>query len=126
MARPSEIKNLYERLGVSQTVSESELKQAYRTLAMQWHPDKNPGRESESRIEFIAISEAYEFLSGKTSLERENNGEKDYSFYNDLYKDLLKSMEETSPDLVAALRIFGGANLPIGMEGMFDSILRKK
>jgi curved DNA-binding protein CbpA len=123
---PSEIKNFYERLGVSQTASESELKQAYRNLAHQWHPDHNHGREAESKIEFIAVSEAYESLSEKIPTERESHGEKGYSFYNDLYKDFLKSLEETSPDLIAALRIFGGANLPIGMEGMFESILRKK
>jgi molecular chaperone DnaJ len=52
----------YELLGVSRDANEGELKRAYRQLAMQCHPDKNPGdKAAEER--FKQISEAYAVLS---------------------------------------------------------------
>jgi molecular chaperone DnaJ len=52
----------YEVLGVGRDASDNELKRAYRQLAMQYHPDKNPGdKTAEER--FKAISEAYAILS---------------------------------------------------------------
>jgi molecular chaperone DnaJ len=51
----------YETLGVSRTVSEGELKSAYRKLAMQWHPDRNPG-DKDCEHKFKEINEAYDVL----------------------------------------------------------------
>jgi DnaJ-class molecular chaperone with C-terminal Zn finger domain len=52
----------YETLGVSQDVSEGELKKAYRRHAMKYHPDRNPG-DAEAEAKFKELSEAYEVLS---------------------------------------------------------------
>jgi len=52
----------YEVLGVSRECSETELKTAYRKLAMQYHPDRNPNNPSAEE-KFKACSEAYQVLS---------------------------------------------------------------
>ncbi len=55
-------KDFYEILGVSKTASADELKKAYRKLAMQHHPDKNPG-DKKAEEKFKEISHAYDILS---------------------------------------------------------------
>jgi len=55
-------RDYYTVLGVSQDASDAELKKAYRQLAMQFHPDRNPGdKKAEER--FKELSEAYGVLS---------------------------------------------------------------
>ncbi|MBI2884229.1 MAG: J domain-containing protein [Candidatus Methylomirabilis oxyfera] len=54
-------KEYYAILGVSSDASEEELKKAYRRLALQHHPDKNPG-DPRAGERFKAISEAYAVL----------------------------------------------------------------
>ncbi len=51
----------YELLGVSKTCDEKTLKSAFRKLAMQYHPDKNPGN-AEAEVKFKELGEAYEVL----------------------------------------------------------------
>lgn len=51
----------YELLEVERTADEKVLKTAYRRLAMQYHPDRNPG-DSEAEARFKAINEAYDCL----------------------------------------------------------------
>jgi molecular chaperone DnaJ len=49
----------YELLEVERTADEKTLKSAYRRLAMECHPDRNPGCD-KSEAKFKAISEAYD------------------------------------------------------------------
>jgi molecular chaperone DnaJ len=56
------MKNYYQILGVSESASTSEIKKAFRKLAQEFHPDKNPDN-SEAEKKFKEISEAYETLS---------------------------------------------------------------
>ncbi|UXN61831.1 molecular chaperone DnaJ [Phyllobacterium zundukense] len=51
----------YETLGVAKSADEKELKSAFRKLAMQFHPDKNPG-DADAEHRFKEIGEAYETL----------------------------------------------------------------
>jgi len=55
----------YEILGVTKLASEQDIKKAYRRLALQWHPDKNPTNQEEAEKKFKKIAEAYEVLSDK-------------------------------------------------------------
>jgi molecular chaperone DnaJ len=55
-------RDYYDILNVHSNASDVEVKKAYRRLAMQYHPDKNPD-DKESEAKFKEITEAYEVLS---------------------------------------------------------------
>jgi molecular chaperone DnaJ len=55
-------RDYYEILGVEKTASDEEIKKAYRKLAMQYHPDRNPDDKSAEE-KFKEAAEAYEVLS---------------------------------------------------------------
>jgi len=62
-------RDYYEVLGVSRSATEQELKSAYRKLALQFHPDRNPGSH-EAEEKFKEINEAYGVLSNAESRSR--------------------------------------------------------
>ena len=55
----------YTTLEVPKNASASDIKKAYRKLALKWHPDKNPNCQDEATKRFKEISEAYEVLSNE-------------------------------------------------------------
>jgi len=55
-------RDYYEVLGVSRNASEQEIKSAYRKLALQYHPDRNPGNQ-EAEEKFKEAAEAYSVVS---------------------------------------------------------------
>ncbi|MDR2435319.1 MAG: molecular chaperone DnaJ [Treponema sp.] len=82
-------RDYYEVLGVQKNASKDDIKKAYRKLAIQYHPDKNPGnKEAEER--FKEATEAYEVLAddqkkaaydqfGFAGVEGMGGSQKDYS-----------------------------------------------
>ncbi len=65
-------KDYYKILGVGESASETEIKKAYRKLAFQYHPDRNPGKTKEAEQKFKEINEAYEVLSDPNKRQQYN------------------------------------------------------
>ncbi|MGZ3959429.1 MAG: DnaJ domain-containing protein, partial [Flavisolibacter sp.] len=55
-------RDYYEVLSVGKTASAEEIKKSYRKVAMQYHPDRNPG-DKAAEEKFKEAAEAYEILS---------------------------------------------------------------
>ena len=62
MATMAEKRDYYEVLGVDRNATEAQISEAYRKLALKYHPDRNPGDE-EAVVKFKEAAEAFEVLS---------------------------------------------------------------
>ncbi|MBR4802504.1 MAG: DnaJ domain-containing protein, partial [Bacteroidales bacterium] len=65
----AEKRDYYEVLGVSKDASADEIKKAYRKLALQYHPDRNPG-DKAAEEKFKEAAEAYDVLSDENKRKR--------------------------------------------------------
>ena len=65
----AEKRDYYEVLGVAKNADAAEIKKAYRKLALQYHPDKNPG-DKEAEEKFKEAAEAYDVLSNEEKRRR--------------------------------------------------------
>ncbi|CAL5387947.1 unnamed protein product [Camellia sinensis] len=71
----SQQKDWYKILGISKTASISEIKRAYKKLALPWHPDKNVDNREEAETKFQEIAAAYElFLEMKRNAQDTTEG----------------------------------------------------
>ena len=64
------MKDYYQILGIPEDASPEEVKRAFRSLAVKYHPDKNPGNEKWAGDKFKEINEAYSVL-GDSAKRRE-------------------------------------------------------
>jgi molecular chaperone DnaJ len=62
-------RDYYEVLGVAREATAEEIKRSYRKLAMQFHPDRNPG-DGEAEAKFKEAAEAYDVLSDEAKRQR--------------------------------------------------------
>ena len=62
-------RDYYDVLGVGKSADSKEIKKAYRKLAIQYHPDKNPDN-AEAEAKFKEAAEAYEVLSNNEKKQR--------------------------------------------------------
>ena len=88
-------KDYYEVLGVGKNASADEIKKAYRNLAKEFHPDKNPdNKEAEER--FKEVSEAYEHLSDsdkKAKYDQYGHGSRG-GFHGNPFEDFFKRRQK--------------------------------
>lgn len=98
---------LYDTLGVSKTATDSEIRKAYRKLALENHPDKNPGKNTEEK--FKEISKAYDVL-------KDPEKRKQYDTFG------LEAVNQSGPDMGSPFDmfndIFGGMGGMGGFPGM--------
>ena len=104
-------RDYYEVLGVSRSASDQEVKSAYRKLAMQFHPDRNPGN-SEAEMKFKEATEAYSILMDSEKRARYDRfghqgvGTAGAGFEGFPFQDL----HDIFGDLFGINDIFGGAS----------------
>ncbi|MBM4462400.1 MAG: hypothetical protein FJ012_03555 [Chloroflexi bacterium] len=112
-------KDYYQILGVPKSASDAELKKAYRKLAMQYHPDRNPGKEKWANEKFKAINEAYGVLGDPEK-------RKQYDQFGTVGNlgDIFGS-QATRSTFGDAMRDFGDAGLGYDfLDSIFGEILR--
>lgn len=111
-------KDYYQLLGVNRNATEQEIKKAYRKLAMEYHPDRNPGNEHWANEKFKEVNEAFGVLG-------DPHKRKQYEKFGTVGNagDMFSSAytRHTFEDL---MKDFGGAGLGFGfLDDIFGDII---
>ena len=115
-------RDYYEILGVSRTATGDEIKQAYRALAKQWHPDRNPG-DTAAEDRFKELSEAYTVLSDaeKRSLyDRRGHGAFSEGYERIDFRAVSEILEGIVGDVFGNRRVRQGADVELDLEVSFE------
>jgi curved DNA-binding protein len=114
-------KDYYQVLGVPKTARAEEIKKAYRKLAMQYHPDRNPGKEQWANDKFKEINEAYAVLG-----DPEKRKQYDQFGTTGNVGDIFGS-KYTSTTFDDLMKEFGGAGLGFDfMDNIFGDVLKNR
>ena len=112
-------KDYYQILGVPRSATKEQIKKVYRKLAMQYHPDRNPGKEKSANEKFKEINEAFSVLG-----DPEKKGQYDQFGTAGNVGDIFGSpfTRTTFEDL---MKDFGGAGLGFGfLDNIFGDSLK--
>ena len=113
-------KDYYETLQISRDASDDEVKKAYRKLAMECHPDRNPGKEAWANEKFKQINEAYGVL-GNPEKRRQYDAFGTTGDVSDIFGS--PGTRTTFEDL---MREFGSSGLGLGfLEKIFGDVLTR-
>ena len=112
-------KDYYGILGVPRNASDGEIKKAYRKLAMQYHPDRNPGKEKWANEKFKEINEAYGVL-GNPQKRKQYDQFGTAGNIGDIF-----SSPFTTTTFQEMMKDFGGAGLRFDfLDGIFGDFLK--
>lgn len=104
----------YEILGLDKNANESEIKKAYRSLSLKYHPDRNPSEEAKTKI--IEINGAYEILGDKDKKKQYDNNLNGVNIsHNDIHTHF-RNMHTSFGNMDHMFNVmFNGTNLHSGM-----------
>ena len=112
-------KDYYQILGVARNAAQAQIKKAYRKLAMQYHPDRNPGKEKWANEKFKEINEAFGVL-GDPQKRRQYNQFGTVGNAGDIFGSPFT--RTTFEDL---MRDFGGSGLGFDfLDNVFGDVLK--
>lgn len=113
------VKDFYEVLGVTEGASADEIKKAYRKLAREHHPDKNPDKP-EAEAKFKEIQEAYSVLSDEQKRKEYDARRKNpFGAYGDGFSASGRN-EYRAPDGTYVRFDTGGGGSPFGSGSTFE------
>jgi len=91
---PDTVKDYYEVLGVAENVTTEEIKRAFRSLALKYHPDRNPG-DKQAEEKFKLINEAHRILGDVQKRMAydafRRNGRQSHTMQSDTFKEHRRS-----------------------------------
>jgi curved DNA-binding protein len=112
-------KDYYGILSVPRNASDLDIKKAYRKLAMQYHPDRNPGKEKWANEKFKEINEAYGVL-GDPQKRKQHDQFGTIGNLGDIF-----GSPSTRTTFEEMMKDFGGAGLGIDfLDGIFGDFLK--
>lgn len=107
--------SFYEVLGVKQSSTHDEIKKAYRSLSLQFHPDKN-NNDATKTNKFKDINEAYETLG-------DDNTRAEYDMkHSNTFSNMFQNQNQGQPNMEDMMNTFFGNNFSVftGMNGSIN------